>query len=88
MTLADNHLTGWWIGYTIGIVVVLAVATLVILITLTVRRIAAVAEDATEALRQAKDRTDALWRLGTTAQVAQEIVTGASQARGALGGRR
>ncbi|WP_034272081.1 hypothetical protein [Haloechinothrix halophila] len=88
MTLAAEHLTGWWVGYVIGAVVVLLVAALLILIILTVRRIAAVAEDATDALRLAQQRTEALWQLEATRTAATDILAGATEARHALGGGR
>ncbi|MQA61962.1 MAG: hypothetical protein GEU86_10775 [Actinophytocola sp.] len=88
MTLAAEHLTGWWVGYVIGAVVVLLVAVLLILIIVTVRRIAAVAEDATEALRLTQERTAALWHLEETRTAAKDILAGATEARHALGGGR
>lgn len=88
MTLAAEHLTGWWIGYAIGAAVVLVVAVLLILIIATVRRIAAVAADATESLRTTQERTEALWELATTRTTAKDILASATEARHALGGNR
>ncbi|MPY79284.1 MAG: hypothetical protein GEV04_12495 [Actinophytocola sp.] len=88
MTLAAQHLTGWWVGYAIGAVVVLLVAALLIMIILTVRRIAAVAKDATDALRQTQERTEALWELEATRTAVKDILAGATEARHALGGNR
>lgn len=88
MTLAAQHLTGWWVGYAIGAVVVLLVTALLILIILTVRRIAAVAEDATESLRLTQERTEVLWQLEGTRTVAKDILADVTEARHVLGGRR
>ncbi len=88
MTLAAEHLTGWWVGYVIGAVVVLLVAALLILIIATVRRIAAVAEDATASLRLTQERTEVLWELEATRTAAKDILTSATEARHALGGNR
>ncbi|MPY98672.1 MAG: hypothetical protein GEU97_11875 [Actinophytocola sp.] len=88
MTLAADHLTGWWVGYVIGVGVVLVVAVLLILIILTVRRIAAVAADATESLRTTQERTEVLWELEATRTTAKDILAGATEARHTLGGNR
>ncbi|SFB57005.1 hypothetical protein SAMN05216266_12090 [Amycolatopsis marina] len=85
MALAAD-LTGWWVGYAIGVPVVLVVAALLILIVLTVRRIAAVADDATGSLRRTRERTEVLWQVETTNRMAKEILDGAAEARRALGG--
>lgn len=85
MTLAQD-LTGWYIGYGIGIPVTAVVATLVLLITVSARSIASVAEDATRSIAAARDRSEALWQVETTNQVATDIIDGATQARKALGG--
>jgi uncharacterized membrane protein len=86
MTLDTAHLTGWWVGYAIGVPVVLAVAGLLIWIILTVRRIAGAAEDATHSLRETRDRTEVLWQVEKTNKVAKEILDAATEARRALGG--
>jgi hypothetical protein len=85
MVLASD-LTGWWVGYGVGAVVVVAVALLVIAIIVTARRIAAVAEDATRSLTTARERTEALWEVATTNTVAGDLLAGAREARRALGG--
>lgn len=85
MVLAAN-LTGWWIGYAIGAAVVVIVALLVLILIATARRIAATAKDATGALREAQQRSEALWEIKTTNAVAKDILNGARQAREALGG--
>ena len=84
--LGAADLTGWWVGYAVGAAIVLVVAVLLILIILTARGIAAAAEDATRSLAETRDRTEVLWQVATTKQVAGELLDGAEQARGALGG--
>jgi hypothetical protein len=86
MMLAAADLTGWWVGYALGAAIVLVVAVLLILIILTARGIAAAAEDATHSLAETRDRTEVLWQLATTKQVAADLLDGAEQARRALGG--
>ncbi|CAN5689963.1 hypothetical protein BH24ACT26_BH24ACT26_02650 [soil metagenome] len=85
MVLASD-LTGWWVGYSIGALIVLVVAALVVSIIATARRIAAVAEDATRSLTETRERTEVLWQVATTNLVAQDILEGAAAARRALGG--
>jgi hypothetical protein len=84
--VAAADLTGWLVGYVLGAVVVVAVAVLLVLIILTARSIAAVAGDATRLLVQARERTEVLWQVATTNQVAADLRDGAVQARKALGG--
>jgi hypothetical protein len=84
MDHAAADLTGWWIGYAVGAVVVVLVAALVITIIVTAKRISAVAKDATRALVQARDRTEVLWEVGTTNRVAEDILESAKRARAAL----
>ncbi len=86
MTLAQADLSGWYIGWGIGIVLILVVAGLVLAIIVTAMGIASVAADATESLAESRDRTEALWQIKATNQVAADIVDGATQARKALGG--
>lgn len=86
MTLAQADLTGWWVGYGIGVAVVIVVALLLLLIIKAARGIGDVAADATRSLEQTRERTEALWQVRTTNQVANEILDGATQARKALGG--
>jgi Sec-independent protein translocase protein TatA len=78
--------TGWWIGYGVGAVVVVVVACVVLAIIVTAKRIAEVAEDATRSLVSTRDRTEALWRVADTNKVAEDILAGASEARRALSG--
>jgi heme/copper-type cytochrome/quinol oxidase subunit 2 len=86
MMLGAADLTGWWVSYALGAAIVLVVAVLLILIILTARGIAAAAEDATRSLAETRDRTEVLWQVATTKQVAGELLDGAEQARRALGG--
>lgn len=86
MVLASSDLTGWYIGYGAGIVVVALVAVLVLAITATARRIADVADDITSTLHVARERTEVLWQVSTTNRVAVEILDTATAARKALEG--
>jgi hypothetical protein len=86
MVLASSHLTGWYIGYGLAIVVVLLVAVLVLAITATARRIADVADDITSTLHVARERTEVLWQVATTNRVAGDILDTATAARKALEG--
>lgn len=84
--LAAANLTGWWIGYAIGATIVVVVAVVLLLIIRTAHAIASVAEDATRSLAETRDRTEVLWQVSTTNQVAADLRDGAAQARRALGG--
>lgn len=77
-------LTGWYVGYGLGAVVVLLVAALVLAITATARRIADVADDIAATLAVARDRTEVLWQVSTTNSVATDILDTATAARQAL----
>lgn len=79
-------LLGWWVGFGIGTVLVIVVAVLLLLILVAARRIGSVAEDATAALAQTRDRTEVLWQVRATNEVAAEILGQATAARKALGG--
>ncbi len=86
MILASSHLTGWWIGYAIGIAVVVVVALLALGLIVTARRIGTMAEEATRSIVTARDRTEALWATRDTNLLAHGILEGAIAARRALGG--
>ena len=86
MIVAAANLTGWWIGYGIGAAIVVVVAALLLTITATAKRIASVAEDGTTSLKRTQERTEVLWQVGTTNQVAADLLAGATEARRALGG--
>jgi hypothetical protein len=87
MILAAADLTGWWVGYAIGAAIVIVVALLLVLIIRTARAIAAAADEATRCLAEARDRTEALWRVTATNELAADILEGARRAREALEGR-
>jgi hypothetical protein len=84
--LAAADLTGWWVGYAIGATIVVVVAVVLLLIIRTAHAIASVAEDATRSLAETRDRTEVLWQVRTTNQVAADLLEGATRARKALGG--
>ena len=84
--LAAADLTGWWVGYAIGATIVVLVAVVLLLIIRTAHAIASVAEDATRSLAETRDRTEVLWQVRTTNQVAADLLEGATRARKALGG--
>lgn len=86
MISAATDLSGWWIGYAVGTLVVVIVVLVVGAIILTARKIADIAEDGTRSLAEARDRTEALWQVATTNNVARDLLAGAKQAREALGG--
>ncbi len=86
MISAATDMTGWWVGYGIGALVVLIVVVVVVAIILTARKIGDVAEDATQSLAQTRDRTEVLWQVATTNSVAADLLRGATEARHALGG--
>lgn len=77
---------GWWIGYAIGVTVVIVVGVLLLFIIATADQIANIARDATSSLTESRDRTEALWQVSTTNELATEIGEGARAARKALGG--
>lgn len=87
MALASD-LTGWAVGYAVGALVVVIVAAVLLTIIFAARRIASVAEDATESLALTRARTEALWELQATNRVASDLLEGAREARSALGGDR
>lgn len=86
MVSAATDMTGWWVGYGVGVLVVLIVVVVVVAIIVTARKIGDVAEDATRSLALARDRTEVLWQVATTNRVANDLLEGATKAREALGG--
>ncbi len=84
LAAASPNLLGWWVGYGIGAVLVIVVAALLLVIIATARAIAATARDITRSLAEARDRTEALWQVSTTNQVATEILRDAAAARRSL----
>ncbi|WP_219415773.1 hypothetical protein [Pseudonocardia nigra] len=84
MELASSRLIGWYIGFAVAVVVIGLVAVLLVAITATVRKIALVAENIAATLEVARDRTQALWDVSTTNQVAHDILESATAARTTL----
>jgi len=78
--------TGWVIGFTAGIVVVLAVVALVVPILLLARRIGGQALAIDDSLKDSVRHTAALAELNTTIEAAGVIVAGLERGRHRLGG--
>jgi hypothetical protein len=78
--------TGWWIGYGIGIVVVLAVVALVTPILLLARSIGQAAPLINEELAKSVRNTAPLKELNTTIDYATTIIGGLKRGRERLGG--
>ena len=78
--------TGWWIGYTIGIVVVVVVVALVTPILLLARSIGKEAATINDSLTQAVHNTAPLAALSTTIEHATIIIAGLKRGRERLGG--
>ncbi|HEY2575199.1 MAG TPA: hypothetical protein VGI74_02715 [Streptosporangiaceae bacterium] len=88
MVLASGSFssTGWWIGYTIGIIVVLAVVALVTPILLLARSIGKDAEAINDSLTRSVHNTAPLAALSTTIEHATIIIAGLKRGRERLGG--
>jgi uncharacterized protein (DUF58 family) len=86
--LAEAVLTGWWVGYVLGIVVITAVVVLVAMILTLARRIGLQALAITEALEESRVNTMGLWNVDKANTALRSIVKGAQQARGVLEGTR
>lgn len=84
LVFASN--TGWVIGYTLGIIVVLVVVALVVPILLLAHRIGNQATAINEGLEKAVDNTAALGQLSITISSAEAIVAGLRRGRARLGG--
>jgi hypothetical protein len=78
--------TGWWLGYTIGFLVVAVVVMLVVPILLLARSIGKEAPMINEALTQAVHNTAPLAALTTTIEHATIIIDGLHRGRTRLGG--
>ena len=78
--------TGWWIGYGIGIVVVLAVVALVTPILLLARSIGRAAPLINDELAKSVRNTAPLKDLNTTIDYATIIIGGLKRGRERLGG--
>jgi ABC-type sulfate transport system permease component len=77
---------GWWLGYTLGAVVVLIVLALVIPILAMARDIGNQAPRIDASLRKAVDNTAPLGALRTTIEHATIIIAGLARGRARLGG--
>ncbi len=81
-----ENLTGWYIGYAVGIVVVLVVLALVLPILKFAYDIGKEARMIDDQLAQAVENTAALSQLNETIESAQIIVAGLERGRRRLGG--
>ncbi len=88
MLAAGAVLTGWYVGLTIGAVVVAAVVVLVAIILGLARRISVQARQITGGLNQARVNTLALWDVDKLNEALRSTARHASDARAALGGGR
>lgn len=75
---------GWYVGWSVGAVVVLLAAVLLLTIIVTARRISRQARDITAALDGAQANTDPLWDVRTTNHEIDRITRGLAKARGML----
>ena len=78
--------TPWWIGYTIGIVIVLVVVALVVPILLLARSIGGQASAINSSLEESVRNTAPLAALRTTIEHATIIIGGLRRGRSRLGG--
>ena len=78
--------TGWWIGYGIGIFIVLVVVALVVPILLLARSIGRAAPLIDDQLAAAARNTAPLKDLNTTIEHATHIIAGLKRGRERLGG--
>ncbi|MGI8593024.1 MAG: hypothetical protein ACR2ML_01400 [Solirubrobacteraceae bacterium] len=85
MIFAESY-TGWWVGLTLGFLVVVVVVLLVSVLLTAASRIADQAGVAGDALESVREQTDALGSVGTVNQSAVAILEAARAARGALTG--
>jgi len=74
MTLALS--SGWYIGWVVGVAVVLVAAALLLAIIALGRRIARQAQDITQALDGARANTDALYDVARTNHALDRIARG------------
>lgn len=79
-------LTGWYIGFFIGLIVISAVVVLVAIILALARRIGTQAVAVTDGLDAARYNTQPLWEVERLNQGLRRIVQNAERARNALGG--
>jgi hypothetical protein len=86
LAAADTSTTGWAIGYTLTIIVVLVVVALVVPILLLARSIGKEALMINDSLTQSVHNTAALADLNTTIEHAGIIIAGLERGRHKLGG--
>lgn len=79
-------MTGWYVGFAIGIVVVLVVVALVVPILVLAARIGRQAAEINAGLQQAEVNTRPLAALATTIEHADVITAGLARGRARLGG--
>lgn len=77
-------MSGWILGYLIGLVVVLVVVVVLLLMIAGARRTAEKAEAILAGLHDARDGTAPLWELAATVSTAERIVAAAAAARESL----
>ncbi len=87
MLAAGAVLTGWYVGLTIGAVIVAAVVVLVAIILGLARRISVQARTITGALNEARVNTLGLWDVDKVNESLRRAIKYAQEARGTLGGR-
>ena len=73
--------TGWYIGWAVGLVVVLIAATLLLAIIALGRRITRQAGEITQALDGARANTDARWEVRGTNHAIDRVTRGLAAAR-------
>ncbi len=78
--------TGWYVGWAIGLVVVLIAATLLVAIIALGQRITRQAADIERALAGTRPNTDPLWDVRQTNQAIARITRGLATARERLSG--
>lgn len=78
--------TGWYVGWAIGLVVVLIAAGLLLTIIALGRRITRQAKDITQALEGAHQNTNPLWEVRTTNHAIDRITRHLATARRMLAG--
>jgi hypothetical protein len=79
-------MTGWVIGYAVGLVVVIVLVVLVVTILRLAHSIGQEATMIDDALQESVDNTAALTKLTTTIEHAEIIVAGLRRGRTRLGG--
>ena len=78
--------TGWYVGWAIGLLVVVIAAALLITLIAIGGRIARQAGDIDRALAGARANTDALWDVRQTNHAIDRVTRGLAAARGLLRG--